>query len=84
MTTVEIIGRAKDELEMALNQNLISKGLDTPEYQAAQIGKAFALLEIALDQATAEAEGYKDALQALHIALLEMQHEPAKQGGVDE
>lgn len=70
MTTVELIGRAKDELELALNQKLITKGMDTPEYQAAQIGKAFALLEVALDQATADADAFKDALQVLDHAMI--------------
>lgn len=58
MTTLEIIKRAKKELEKANSQenNIISKSMSTPEYKACQIGKAIGLLEIAEDQAELELE----------------------------
>lgn len=52
MTTLAIILKAKKEIERAIEgkSNVISKALDTQEYQASQMGKALALLEVAEDQ----------------------------------
>lgn len=58
MTTLGIIQKAKKELEKALAQssNVLSKAMDTKEYQAAQIGRAVAFLEIAADQIEEQVE----------------------------
>lgn len=52
MTTLAIILKAKKEIERALEgkSNIISRALDTQEFQASQMGKALALLEVAEDQ----------------------------------
>lgn len=51
MTTLAIILKAKKEIERALEgkSNIISRALDTQEFQASQMGKALALLEVAED-----------------------------------
>lgn len=52
MTTLAIILKAKKEIECAIEgkSNVISRAFDTQEYQASQMGKALALLEVAEDQ----------------------------------
>lgn len=52
MTTVEIIKKAKTELEAILMQcgHPFGKALDAPEYCFSQIGRAAAYLDIAIEQ----------------------------------
>ena len=50
MTTLEIIKRAKKEIEKAISSenSIIGKAFDTQEYQFSQMGRVAALLEIAI------------------------------------
>ena len=52
MTTIELIQKAKGEIESAINakNNTFGKSLDTPEYQFSKMGRAAALLEVAIAQ----------------------------------
>ena len=63
MTTVEIIKRAKSEIEQGI------KGCS--DYVAFRMGKASALLEIAEGMAAADAEALKDALTLADLAKTE-------------
>ena len=50
MTTLEIVKRAKEEIEKAISakNTLLGKAFDTQEYQFSQMGRVAALLEIAI------------------------------------
>ena len=50
MTTLEIVKRAKEEIEKAISakNTIIGKAFDTQEYQFSQMGRVAALLEIAI------------------------------------
>ena len=52
MTTIELIQKAKDEIESAITakNTIFGKTLDTPEYQFSRMGRAAALLEVAIAQ----------------------------------
>ncbi len=52
MTTLEIIKKAKEEIEKAITakNTVINKALDTQEYQFAQMGRVAALLDVAIEQ----------------------------------
>ena len=53
MTTLELVKRAKKEIEKAISakNTIIGKAFDTQEYQFSQMGRAAALLEIAIIKA---------------------------------
>ena len=62
MTTLEIIEKAKEEIEKAITakNNLIGKALDTQEYQFSQMGRVAALLDIAIEQEGGHKENEPD------------------------
>ena len=51
MTTIELLEKAKEEIEKAIKakNNIIGKSLDTAEYQFSQMGRVASLIEIAME-----------------------------------